>query len=560
MSGNGRIDRRQYIIMKKVSAFITENKDKIFFWISVALAAETMVLCIYYALFPSRGYFHSDCTDSLFWAAAALRSGRMLSKTFVYSAILPFGGQQIFEIFIALFGVTMKAQVLSMAVFIIVFSAGIVFLMRSASFRYTDAFFTLAALLMTLASSDKLREIFFSHVIYYSLSICLLSFFAGLLLRFIKAGPFIRGEAHNKKKSIIYGILAGVFAMCMAFNGFQILILTLVPAAGAVFCIEFCDQDSRLMSDKSRNSWRVIIVLCLACLIGIMYRATVYHGITAAYEDAYTVSSVLSSWSDHIKVYMEQYLSLIGAVDSTASLMSVVPVKNLFISLVALIFNVLPLGAFLFYKRIKHDGVKLMLWINLFVSFVIMFGYICGALSAANWRLSPMLCTQVLAVCAVVYELFAGRAVARRFACVFTALIAVFSLMSANTVRKMPADYGRDNALYTAADALERHGLTKGYATFWNAAALTVISDSKVQMEPVNIDDNGMTKYVYQCENNAFDTVSDDDTYFLMMTQTEYASFNGLGVSLTLDNFLTDQFTCGNYIVLVYSANPADFI
>ena len=82
-------------------------------------------LLLYYVLGPAAGHMTSDCTDSLRWAQASYLSGRLISEDFHYAALLPFGGNQIFLPFIALFGYGLKAQLWGLAVFTLLFAAAL---------------------------------------------------------------------------------------------------------------------------------------------------------------------------------------------------------------------------------------------------------------------------------------------------------------------------------------------------------------------------------------------------------------------------------------------------
>ena len=46
----------------------------------------------YYILCPSKGEFHADCTDTLYWAKATYDSGKLINPDFSYACLLPFGG------------------------------------------------------------------------------------------------------------------------------------------------------------------------------------------------------------------------------------------------------------------------------------------------------------------------------------------------------------------------------------------------------------------------------------------------------------------------------------
>ena len=61
-------------------------------WISPRLLLLiSLVSVLYYIVGPSRGYFQSDCTDTIYWAKATVDAGRLLNPDFGYDALLPFG-------------------------------------------------------------------------------------------------------------------------------------------------------------------------------------------------------------------------------------------------------------------------------------------------------------------------------------------------------------------------------------------------------------------------------------------------------------------------------------
>ena len=58
----------------------------------------------YYILCPSKGEFHADCTDTLYWAKATYDSGKLINPDFSYACLLPFGGSLLMLLFLPLFG------------------------------------------------------------------------------------------------------------------------------------------------------------------------------------------------------------------------------------------------------------------------------------------------------------------------------------------------------------------------------------------------------------------------------------------------------------------------
>ena len=75
------------------------------------------------------------------------------------------------------------------------------------------------------------------------------------------------------------------------------------------------------------------------------------------------------------------------------------------------------------------------------------------------------------------------------------------------------------NETKRVAEVLEEHGLTKGYATFWNAYNNRMYSSFKVQISAVSIDDRLLQEYLYLNDSGDYDL--DDSKSFLMFTDEE---------------------------------------
>ena len=136
------------------------------------LAALAVV--IYFIIGPMEGYIHSDFTDTIYWANASLESGKVFDPEFRYAGLLPFSANLWFIPLIARFGVSMTAQVVGMVIFALVFAASLYFMCRSLEWSRSRSALTVGITALILSLSEKLREIMWGHVIYYSLILVLL--------------------------------------------------------------------------------------------------------------------------------------------------------------------------------------------------------------------------------------------------------------------------------------------------------------------------------------------------------------------------------------------------
>lgn len=154
----------------------------------------------YYILGPSRGFLTADCTDTIVWAQASLDAGRVFNPDFSYAALLPFGAGIWYVPLIWLFGYNLAVQLAGLLIFLALLTAALLFFFHEAGLSFPRTCGLTAATLLLLSASDKLREIFWGHVIYYSLSLLLLLVGAALLLRLEKLAA---RPARRDRKSVV---------------------------------------------------------------------------------------------------------------------------------------------------------------------------------------------------------------------------------------------------------------------------------------------------------------------------------------------------------------------
>ncbi|MDD7295296.1 MAG: hypothetical protein PUG85_07750, partial [Oscillospiraceae bacterium] len=90
--------------------------------------------------------------------------------------------------------------------------------------------------------------------------------------------------------------------------------------------------------------------------------------------------------------------------------------------------------------------------------------------------------------------------------------------------------------------------------SFWHSHAITVLEDSEVKVRTVDFSDvNGVTKSLYQNNQNWFKDQPDQDRYFLLMEQGELDKLN-MSTSLLLTMSHEELYYKG-YTIWVFSEN-----
>lgn len=522
-------------------------------------------LIVYYIWFPARGYFHADCTDTILWAEAAWDAGGLLNPDFAYACLLPFGGQLLMLPFIGLFGVSMTTHMIGMTLFLLLFAGAIVALCRAMRWSAGWAMTTAALVLLTVSSSDKLREIFWGHIIYYSLGMLFL--FVGLTLAFftLRSLDTMDGAVLPGRRQLL--LLGGVvlwFLLC-SMNGLQALTIFALPAIAGVAGERFLDTKQGAKAAENRRAYWLIGAMAAGTVIGLLLGRLAGQGISAGYAAAYSSFDDSTAWWDNLGRLIPHWMTLLGvSVQNGDPFMAKDGIGNLLRLLFGIVLAAAPVVMLFFYRKLDKP-LKILLLAHWTMTALILTAFVFGLLSSADWRLSPLVCSGTLLLAAFARWMWtrretpgdgetAGRRTGRRFVVLPLVPAAVFCLMTAVTIGKMPADYGQDTDLNAVASYLEEQGLTYGYGTFWNASSVTVLSDSKVTVRSVKLTDSGCAPDLYQTNVTWYTPQEGQETYFLLLTGSEYREMQSVWNPL-LDQ-AKGQLSCEGYEILLLDFCP----
>ena len=527
--------------------------------------AGVLAIIAYYILFPAEGYLHSDCTDTILWAQASYDSGKLVYDGFQYAAVLPFGGNLLMLIFMPFFGYSMTTHNLGMLLFLVLFILAAVWFCRSLGYGYGSSFLLTAILTFVLSSSDKLREIMWGHIIYYSLGVLFFLFGIGLAARLVERKERLMSEGKDTlkavftdKKSLALIIILFVFSFCTALNGLQSLITFSLPLAAALVLERIFDEKKDGFFSRALHSSLAVCGLALFTLAGLYIRKVMMSGVNCYYADAYSSYSDMGEWIDNLLIFPEHYFSLLGVSVTKyapiANFDSVLTMIRIFGGIAVL---VLPLYLLFTYRKIEKRSVKILVIAHFTLCAMIMYAYIFGLLATANWRLVPLLASSVITSVISLCELWkCGREVGKRIAACFLALLLAFSAVSAVTIAKMPKDYGRDNVLHSLTTILEAYKLDEGYATFWNSQAITLLSDNDIKVRNIEVYASGPKEAFYQGQFDWYKSEGMEDGCFLLVSaneeQTLYTYFAGEGSDYT------EKIELGGYSIYIYDRNIFD--
>lgn len=496
-------------------------------WGWALLLGISVLLIGYYTLFPSRTFFHSDSTDTLMWAVASRDSGKLFNTDFNYACLLPFGTSMIMYALIPLFGVSMTTHVLGMLIFFLLFTLALIRMLREMKWSWSWVSGAVFVELMICSGSEKLREIFWGHTIYYSLAV--LFQFAGLAILFRCLDNYKKlddAESDEDKKycRIALYVMMGVLGLWFTLTGMNqiITIATFsVPMIGALFCERWLDHKTSVRSRTNLRALALIGIMAAGMVLGFLITKAAAKDITAGYESAFSNYDSMDKWVEHIEGFGKAWMSLLGvSMMDGDKLMSVKSVGSLLLFFTGIILLVVPVFALFCYNRMKDRKLRLLVLSYWLMTLLVMVGYILGKLSNANWRLSPIVGMSAVVTFAF-FKWAAGEIKWRRLMSLLMIPVILVCTITAFTILKMKPDKTDDNHLYRIARGLESQGLTYGYATFWNANGATVAADSRVQVSNVTIEEGRCYPYRYQSLNKWYEEQPDQDKYFLLMDAGE---------------------------------------
>lgn len=477
---------------------------------------------LYYIIGPSAGYMTSDCTDSLRWSMATFESGKLISDEFYYAAILPFGGNLIFLPFIAMFGYSLTAQIWGLCFFALALAAALYYMASGFGFDRIRSSALVSIVFLIMSASPKLREIMWEHIFYYNLGILFFCLGFGLACRIIREGGIcFDPKAGRPMDWVRLGILL-VFSVIAATDGLQALICFTLPLFCGIFAERFLDSSEKLFSKRNLLTVAFIGAVVIASGIGFISIDKVSGGVTAAYADAYSTWSGSGSWVNNFLGFFPNWFTLLGvSVVQGDPLASMDSLPDMLFILGGIVLLVAPIVLLCFYKKIESAAIRAVLIGHFAVSAFILFAVTFGKLGGANWRLTPMLGTSCIVTAVAAFEFIRLKGIIARIGALLLALLLVMAFVPAAEIAEMPADYGRDNSWHTAARVLKEHDLKYGYANFWWAEIITMLSDGEVEVANIAEGKTTPVKYPYQLNHNSFEDKEGVDRYFLLLTESE---------------------------------------
>lgn len=448
----------------------------------LALAAFCAVA--WYIWFCSDAFISADSLDTFLWTKASADAGKLFNPDFHYAAALPFGGNLIMLPGYWLFGFTLAGQKLGMFCFLILFTAALLFFCRSIHFSWKWSFFSLFVVFCTLSCAPKLREIFFDHIIYYSLGNFQFLVGASLILRY--------WDTRKTQKGLLYFALCLVWTFLCATNGLEGLVLFGIPLLITLLINALSNAKAPSLRGFAYTKWFLLCSLFIAVLLGYAFGTILTRNVFTAYAGAFSGFGSSEFWASSLTGAPFQFILLFCTnLSDAVQFMSKEGLFGLLSICFAIALMVIPVIASFFYKKYKTDSERALILYHWVSTFFVLFPYVFGRLANANWRLTPIILTSLLVSIQFCRYLYQQKTNAKRFGVLLIVCCLLISCVNIYHMLSLHPSENKDTGLRGLASQLEKEDVDYGYATFWNAAPLTIHTNSKVLVTSIDLHDDG---------------------------------------------------------------------
>ena len=510
--------------------------------ILMAAALFTVIHFIWSDLYIAE--FDADNAETAIWARATLETGKLLDPDFSYSSqMIPVGGNLFFAPFVKAFGVGITALRAGYTVLAVIFAALLVLALRALLPSWDLSLIGSGLIMICTTATEILRDIIWTHTVYYGLSIfCILMCIGSL-------GLYLRG------KRVLGGILFFLSALLGSVNGSVVLLYTALPLAAALF-LELMNQEHPSESFMKGP----FLLICAAIVCGAALNRLICSGIPSQSTSYYMQFSPASQWIENLRLLPERWLSIfLDLPEESVPVMSPVGIKLVLRLGTALVLSVLPFFSFFVLRDSESRLARVWILYHWILCALLLFLFIFGTISDyGDRRLIPLWfscliadwLTMIWMVKEKGYLMIAGIA----SVCVMT----MFAGMTAVSVTRQPADlsiwYGND-AIY---NVLETHGLTHGYSTnYWYTNSITVLSESRINVQDVRFTDDGFEIPNYQNKIAWYEEAPADERTFLICWERELLRQNPWLEEDAVEVLRATQYTpyyglTEGYFILVY--------
>ncbi len=371
--------------------------------------------------------------------------------------------------------------------------------------------------MLILCGTKKLRDIFWSHVVHYNLSL----FY--LLLTFIFL-PLV--FSHERKKHLT-GLIG--FELCLILGSANNIAVMMFFSL-SLFCA--LALESFLMGGIRNFSKKNVLLLLgetlFGCAVGFVLGKILTMNGSTGYSELFSAFSPADKWAANMEPFLKYWVGMFAILpEQNVPFFSAVGIKLLIRIGAALAVMAVTIRSFFSFRSISSRAERVFICVHWMICVEILFFFVFGVISKNNWRIIPMFFTALVTAC-----IFLKNDAERYAECLPGIQLldigtAVLMLLHAGicglSVLNQSIDtsfwFGQGTVLKTLAD----HSLTYGYnLDYWFSNSITVLTDEEIRVREVYLRDGKLIPSELQVNTRWYKDQPDTDRYFLICQEEEF--------------------------------------
>ena len=456
--------------------------------------------------------FDSDDAEIILWAEAALEADAPLNREYYYQGqLLPFGGQFIYVPIVKHFGATLFALRLILCIWSALLMLLLWLTLKAFGCSFALSSVGTAAVVLMLSATQETRDIFWTHIIYYDLSV----FYA--LGSFSFFALYLKG-----RRRALWAALFTLWTLLGSSNSSTMQGFYTLPLLGGLVLEILFRED--LFHFKA---WRELLPALLTALCvpaGLLIFKRMSAGMPQDYTAAYTVLTPASEWVSHLNVFFERWTELfLKPFAEAIPFFSSVGIRALIRIGAAIVTLGFGIASLWIYPRVQPRAERVYIIFHWLLCALTMFFFIFGSISNFCHRLTPMAFSSLVCGVILIHTLFSSA----EFTSVvklFTFAAGTFTLFAALTFGVSVLRQRPDITYWNAQDSILKticdHGLTYGYSSdFQFANALSVLTDGEVKVRYLLNDGTTLVNPKLSSMDAWYEDQPGVERYFLVVTE-----------------------------------------
>ena len=520
--------------------------------VSTVIVTLEFFMIVFYNLYTYEVYFHSDSAFKNILSQEILDSGSFFPSSMYFANGLWILAPHLLVIpWLFIFGNSFLVHGLAgvtNAAFI--FSILLVFL-RSIRMSWISTLLVISVIFS--GSSFYLAESLFGQAAYgFNCSLKVLSLFLICwVLKSIEKG-------NHKQAYVAVGLICTLFALLVA-SGIRGVLTDVIPLSIILFIFVLTELilDAEFVKRIMKGVFLAFSGILVGTIIGFLLGREIQESTTVVRGVSTTFISTPAELMSNLRLTWDGFVFLVGAKSLFHSIPFSLPWLRGAYSLVFFlsVMFVLPAAGLLMYRKTNNKYFRfLLLAYVIFLSitlFYVTFGKVSVDVFTSRYLIVPLVLAVL--VSGVLMDQCARR-FKRTYLWLLICLIPLYGMSYSNLVQPY---FDKNIPHKNLVKALVGRNIGYGYASYWNAGVVTVLSGFKTLISPVRFDEAMGATPMEWLSSRSWYEASHMETC-LILTTSEYAT-----IEKTLIRVLgkpRERFRVDNYIVLVYGFNIAEKI